>query len=49
MEQCSICLESLGGEEPALEQPCSHIYHPGCARRWFDDSSSCPLCHFGID
>ncbi|KAL9386868.1 hypothetical protein Peur_019992 [Populus x canadensis] len=49
MEQCSICLESLGGEEPALEQPCSHIYHPGCARRWFNDSSSCPLCRFGID
>ncbi|KAF9685978.1 hypothetical protein SADUNF_Sadunf03G0110800 [Salix dunnii] len=49
MEQCRICLESLGGEEPALQQPCSHIYHLNCARMWFEDSPSCPLCRIGID
>ncbi|KAJ6347238.1 hypothetical protein OIU76_003852 [Salix suchowensis] len=49
VERCRICLESLGGEEPAVQQPCSHIYHLGCARMWFDDSPSCPLCRIGID
>ncbi|CAK7335808.1 unnamed protein product [Dovyalis caffra] len=45
MEQCSICLESLGGEEPALQLRCSHIYRPGRVRKWFKDSPSCPLSH----
>jgi hypothetical protein len=43
---CSICLVelSVGSEAIRLPSPCLHVYHEDCILKWFDKSSTCPLC-----
>jgi hypothetical protein len=43
---CSICLAelSVGSEAIRLPSPCLHVYHENCILKWFDKSSTCPLC-----
>jgi len=44
--ECAICFEDY--EDPktrVVVLPCSHVFHPTCAARWFTQgSASCPLC-----
>ncbi|KAG6538189.1 hypothetical protein ZIOFF_003301 [Zingiber officinale] len=47
-DSCSICLENLGITAPMLAMPCSHLFHPGCLKKWLERSCSCPLCRFSL-
>ncbi|KAG6533872.1 hypothetical protein ZIOFF_007750 [Zingiber officinale] len=47
-DSCSICLEDLGMTTPVLVMPCSHLFHPGCLKKWLERSCSCPLCRFSL-
>ncbi|KAG6533865.1 hypothetical protein ZIOFF_007743 [Zingiber officinale] len=47
-DSCSICLEDLGMTAPVLAMPCSHLFHPGCLKKWLEQSCSCPLCRFSL-
>lgn len=43
-EDCSICMEPLGGAELVTLCPCSHYFHTGCAHKAVKSSSACPIC-----
>mmetsp|Transcript_58411 Transcript_58411/g.135953 ORF Transcript_58411/g.135953 Transcript_58411/m.135953 type:complete len:177 (+) Transcript_58411:37-567(+) len=45
-EECCICLTGFSPGQPLREAPCSsqHVFHEGCAVRWFRDHGTCPLC-----
>nr|XP_027190937.1 RING-H2 finger protein ATL38-like [Cicer arietinum] len=47
---CSICLVdfSIGSTAIRLPSPCSHIFHENCIMKWFNISSTCPLCRRSI-
>ena len=42
-ENCSICLEMLGGKCMILTK-CSHIFHYDCMFVWMQQHNTCPLC-----
>ena len=47
MEECSVCLESMGGER--IDTDCGHSFCKECLDRWFDGgNTSCPLCRAEI-
>ncbi|KAG6468199.1 hypothetical protein ZIOFF_072771 [Zingiber officinale] len=48
LDFCSICLEDLGLAALVLAMPCSHLFHPGCLKKWLERSCSCPLCRFSL-
>ncbi|XP_051113299.1 putative RING-H2 finger protein ATL53 [Andrographis paniculata] len=42
---CTICLEEYKDSEPlAVIKPCDHRYHVVCAKTWFAENDTCPLC-----
>ncbi|KAG6538187.1 hypothetical protein ZIOFF_003299 [Zingiber officinale] len=47
-DSCSICLEDLGMTAPVLAMLCDHLFHPGCLKKWLEQSCSCPLCRFSL-
>ncbi|KAG9444355.1 hypothetical protein H6P81_015695 [Aristolochia fimbriata] len=47
-ESCSICLSDFSVGKEIGRTPCGHIFHPDCIRKWFNRSTSCPLCRFAI-
>lgn len=46
---CSICLEE--GELDKVLSECSHSFHSGCIRRWYETNimAKCPVCRGYID
>ncbi|XP_042416721.1 calsequestrin-2-like [Zingiber officinale] len=47
-DSCSICLEDFGMTAPVLAMLCGHLFHPGCLKKWLEQSCSCPLCRFSL-
>lgn len=41
ISHCAVCQSKL--EEP-IEMPCEHICCSSCARSWFADRNTCPIC-----
>lgn len=43
LAECSICMDSLGGERVPVVMPCGHLYCLDCATFWFNqgDSQKC--------
>ena len=46
---CSVCCESLKGEEEVSRIPCGHVYHKCCILKWLEMSNSCPLCRTQLE
>lgn len=46
VELCSICLREFRHGQWLKRAPCpgSHVFHESCAKRWFQDHGSCPVC-----
>lgn len=43
--ECSICLDDIGEEEPARLIPgCNHGFHLQCADIWLSTNPVCPVC-----
>lgn len=48
--ECAVCLEEIGGEQPARLIPgCNHGFHMQCADTWLLKNSVCPVCRANID
>jgi len=43
VEECLICTEPMDKELQTLE-PCGHVFHFSCIRKWVLKDSSCPKC-----
>jgi len=48
---CAICLEAVKDQDPIYELKCSHVFHFGCAKAWYDRQfgRTCPVCRNGTD
>ena len=46
-EECLICTELLEEDLQHLE-PCGHVFHLTCIRKWVRKDSSCPKCRAGV-
>ncbi|RNA21905.1 E3 ubiquitin-ligase RNF181-like [Brachionus plicatilis] len=49
--KCPICLIAFEeeGQTRAVKIPnCGHIFHCDCILKWFEKTSSCPLCRFEL-
>ncbi|KZV98095.1 hypothetical protein EXIGLDRAFT_832372 [Exidia glandulosa HHB12029] len=45
VERCGACLAQFREAEKAIViQPCGHASHSSCAKKWFLQSATCPLC-----
>eukprot|EP00930_Biecheleria_cincta_P075451 TRINITY_DN6261_c0_g1_i1.p1 TRINITY_DN6261_c0_g1~~TRINITY_DN6261_c0_g1_i1.p1 ORF type:complete len:226 (-),score=20.78 TRINITY_DN6261_c0_g1_i1:183-860(-) len=46
VELCSICLREFRHGQWLKRAPCPgcHVFHESCAKRWFQDHGSCPVC-----
>lgn len=52
VDQCAICMDSVGPGEAMVQFSCTHAFHPLCTARWLVESSTgargngqcCPLC-----
>ncbi|AUF81597.1 ubitquitin ligase RING1-like protein [Malacosoma neustria nucleopolyhedrovirus] len=42
-DTCSVCLDEYNGNIMMLKE-CKHIFHENCAKAWFRDQRTCPLC-----
>lgn len=40
---CSICMETIMRRDVRC-LPCAHVFHRACIRRWFQQSTMCPVC-----
>ncbi|MDA7838809.1 hypothetical protein N9A45_00580 [bacterium] len=40
---CSVCMEKIMRPDVHC-LPCAHVFHRACIRRWFQQSTSCPVC-----
>merc|ERR1712000_574260 len=51
MSVCAICLEAVKDQDPIYELKCSHVFHFGCAKAWYDRQvgRTCPVCRNGTD
>ena len=47
-EMCNICMDCYAKDSPCLALPCSHFFHTGCIREWFNMSTSCPVCRVDL-
>jgi len=47
----AICLEAVKDQDPIYELKCSHVFHFGCAKAWYDRQvgRTCPVCRNGTD
>ena len=45
---CVMCLEEFAKEEVIQVLPCSHYFHQGCLRPWFEGNTHCPLCRLDL-
>lgn len=43
-EDCPICLEEYGEENPKMVTKCEHHFHLCCILEWLERSDSCPVC-----
>jgi len=43
-EECSVCMEVMGGACPVRKLACGHQFHHACIQRWLERNASCPLC-----
>jgi hypothetical protein len=43
---CAICLEALynGFSEVMALEPCNHVFHSLCIRKWLEEKRECPFC-----
>ena len=41
---CAICIDGVEINKPMIRLDCSHFYCSECITKWFEKSSSCPLC-----
>ncbi|KAH7348459.1 RING/U-box domain-containing protein [Rhexocercosporidium sp. MPI-PUGE-AT-0058] len=50
-EICAICLEVVRQDQPVYTMSCAHLFHYGCAERWYrrDETRTCPVCRSGLD
>ena len=44
IDPCSICFEEFVQRDKVTTLPCIHFFHQSCIQRWFESSSSCPIC-----
>jgi len=43
-DQCPICLADYELDEEVMALSCGHLMHETCARQWFQDRDTCPVC-----
>lgn len=49
VERCGACLAQFREHDrAAVLQPCGHAAHAECARKWFLQSATCPLCRHDL-
>ncbi|KAH7434510.1 hypothetical protein KP509_06G020800 [Ceratopteris richardii] len=41
---CGVCKDAVALNEPAIQLPCSHLFHGECIFPWLDIRNSCPVC-----
>jgi hypothetical protein len=42
-DTCPVCLDDYAGNVMILKE-CKHTFHETCAKSWFRDQRTCPLC-----
>lgn len=42
--ECSICLENVTKDKIRAELPCGHEFSGKCIEKWYQTSSTCPIC-----
>ena len=47
-EPCSICIEEYATGDCVRHLPCLHTFHSGCVERWFEASTTCPVCKHDV-
>lgn len=45
LDNCSICLTSLGATNSVKTLKCKHQFHTKCINEWFEIKNVCPLCN----
>ncbi|PKA50289.1 RING-H2 finger protein ATL3 [Apostasia shenzhenica] len=43
-DECGICLDEFSKGLKVLRTSCGHRFHPQCISRWFETTSTCPIC-----
>ena len=42
-QTCSVCMEVIMTDDLQY-LPCAHVFHRECISKWFDRSTTCPVC-----
>ncbi|KNH09437.1 hypothetical protein XU18_0122 [Perkinsela sp. CCAP 1560/4] len=42
--QCTICLDAMGGKELITRLDCTHVFHLNCLISWLEQQHTCPVC-----
>ena len=47
-KECSICLDDMEADKPAVRLGCGHYFHRPCIFEWHRQSNTCPLCRVDL-
>ncbi|CAH8519471.1 unnamed protein product [Dicrocoelium dendriticum] len=48
LHRCLVCMDEYIIGSRVMTLPCFHLFHETCARRWFEDFLTCPVCRSGL-
>lgn len=47
-EICIVCYDVFEKGKLCARLTCGHVLHRNCAKEWFNESPTCPLCRIGV-